>query len=80
MNSLNGLEHEKGENRTKNFRRSGTLRINCFLVYPLRHIIIFNSCIGHRNGAGVVLYCWSLVGCYNPHIFKLVYLQTSNDR
>ena len=25
MNSLNGLEHEKGENRDKNFRRSGTL-------------------------------------------------------
>ena len=31
MNSLNGLEQEKGENRSKNFRRSGTLIILFFI-------------------------------------------------
>ena len=25
---MNGLEHEKGENRDKNFRRSGTLKVS----------------------------------------------------
>ena len=34
---MNGLEHEKGENRDKNFRRSGTLK---FPESPVRRDVL----------------------------------------